>query len=109
MHLYAEQHYATPSSTPHDRKLRWFGLLDTIALSDIVQTGVQGIVTALHDLPYGEVWSRVAITKRKDLNAKAPANLYWNAVESLPVHEDIKRGNGELDKLSPILPPKVCP
>lgn len=73
---------------------RWFGDLDRISLSEIAQTGARGIVTALHDIPYGEVWSREAITARKASLTKA--GFIWSAVESLPVHERIKRGDGDL-------------
>ncbi|KGM48149.1 mannonate dehydratase [Pseudooceanicola atlanticus] len=77
---------------------RWFGPLDDISLAEIAQTGATGIVTALHELPYGEVWSREAIAARKALIAAQPG-LHWSVVESLPVHEDIKRGAGKLDGL----------
>lgn len=78
---------------------RWFGPLDAISLGEIAQTGAGGIVTALHDIPYGEVWSRAAIAQRKAEIAAAPGNLHWAVVESLPVHEDIKRGAGNLSRL----------
>ena len=78
---------------------RWFGPLDDITLDEIAQTGARGIVTALHDIPYGEVWSRKAIAERKGLIEAAPGGLHWAVVESLPVHEDIKRGAGDLDRL----------
>lgn len=78
---------------------RWFGPLDDVTLPEIAQTGARGIVTALHDVPYGEVWSRDAIAQRKAKIAAAPGNLHWAVVESLPVHEDIKRGAGDLDRL----------
>ena len=78
---------------------RWFGPLDDISLAEVAQTGARGIVTALHDIPYGEVWSRDAIATRNAQIAAAPGNLHWAVVESLPVHEDIKRGEGDLDRL----------
>ncbi len=78
---------------------RWFGPLDDITLPEIAQTGASGIVTALHDLPYGTVWPRAAIADRKAQIAKAPGALHWAVVESLPVHEDIKRGAGDLSGL----------
>lgn len=76
---------------------RWFGPNDAITLPDIVQTGAQGIVTALHEIPYGQVWSRADIAARKAMIEDA--GLSWDVVESLPVHEDIKRGQGDLTAL----------
>lgn len=76
---------------------RWFGPLDAIDLSEIAQTGARGIVTALHDIPYGEVWPVEAITERKVMIEASGA--HWAVVESLPVHEDIKLGQGDLDGL----------
>ncbi len=78
---------------------RWFGPVDKITLPEIAQTGATGIVTALHEIPYGEVWTRDAVAERKALIEAAPGNLHWAVVESLPVHEDIKRGAGDLAPL----------
>ncbi len=78
---------------------RWFGPVDKVTLPQIAQTGATGIVTALHDIPYGEVWTRDAIAERKALIKAAPGNMHWAVVESLPVHEDIKRGAGDLATL----------
>ncbi len=78
---------------------RWFGPLDTISLDEIAQTGATGIVTALHEVPYGEVWTRQDIAARKALIAEAPGPMHWAVVESLPIHEDIKRGAGGLTAL----------
>jgi mannonate dehydratase len=79
---------------------RWFGPLDRIPLSEIVQTGASGIVTALHERPYGEVWSREDIAARKAMIGAAPGGrLHWAVVESLPVHEAIKKGEGDLEPL----------
>ena len=76
---------------------RWYGPLDRIDLSEIAQTGAGGIVTALHEIPYGEVWTREAIASRKAAVTKA--GLDWTVVESLPIHERIKRNDGDLSGL----------
>lgn len=76
---------------------RWYGPLDKISLNEISQTGASGIVTALHEVPYGEIWSREAIAKRKaDIMS---AGFDWVVVESLPIHERIKRNDGDLTEL----------
>jgi len=76
---------------------RWYGDLDAITLDEVAQTGARGIVTALHEIPYGEVWSVEAISARN--NRIKAAGFEWVVVESLPVHEDIKRGTGDLARL----------
>ena len=77
---------------------RWFGSLDRINLSEITQTGATGIVTALHEIPYGEVWPEQMIAARL-AEVDATGSLEWKVVESLPVDERIKRGEGNLSQL----------
>lgn len=78
---------------------RWFGPLDRISLPEIAQTGAVGIVNALHEIPYGEVWSIEAIRARQAIVTGAGVGLDWSVVESLPIHEAIKRGEGDLAPL----------
>ncbi|HEX7387302.1 MAG TPA: mannonate dehydratase [Castellaniella sp.] len=78
---------------------RWFGPHDTVSVDDMLQAGVQGVVSALHHIPAGEVWSLAEIAKRKTqiarMNDGSPSGLAWEVVESLPVSEDIKKQCGQ--------------
>ncbi len=76
---------------------RWYGRHDPISLAEVAQTGAAGIVSALHDIPYGEVWPCDAIAAHRDWISAA--GFSWDVVESLPVHEAIKRGEGDVSEL----------
>ena len=80
-----------------EKTWRWFGRKDKITLAMLRQIGVEGIVTALHDIPNGEVWTENALLDMKRYIESA--GLHWSVVESLPVSEAIKYGSPERGKL----------
>ena len=77
---------------------RWFGPRDLVTIDDIMQAGAQGVVTALHHVPTGDVWALDEIRLRQKQVAMradgSPSGLAWEVVESLPVSEDIKKQKG---------------
>ncbi|ORE93554.1 mannonate dehydratase [Stappia sp. 22II-S9-Z10] len=78
---------------------RWFGPRDRVSIDDVLQAGVEGVVSALHHVPTGTVWTPEEIAQRQreigTMVDGAPSGLSWDVVESLPVSEDIKKQQGD--------------
>jgi mannonate dehydratase len=78
---------------------RWFGPADTVSTDDMLQAGVEGVVSALHHVPTGNVWTTVEIKNRQKQIASrkngSPSGLTWDVVESVPVSEQIKTRSGD--------------
>ena len=83
-----------------EQSWRWFGPGDVVPLGAIRQAGATGVVTSLHHIAYGELWSVEEIEKRKaEIAADPSLGLRWNVVESLPIHESVKLGEANLGRI----------
>tara|TARA_B110000438_G_scaffold86639_1_gene86143 strand:- start:944 stop:2134 length:1191 start_codon:yes stop_codon:yes gene_type:complete len=86
-----------------ENSFRWYGPNDPVSLSDIRQTNAEYLVTSLHQIPYGEKWTKNDVKKRINFinkhNSTNNVNLKWNVVESIPVHNNIKLRHKNYKKL----------
>ena len=81
---------------------RWFGPSDPVSLREVRQAGASNVVTSLHHVPCGQLWSDEEIRKRIreiewDAERNRPSGLRWGVVESLPIHEDVKTRSGDFE------------
>ena len=79
-----------------EHTMRWYGPNDPVSLSDIRQSGCTGVVTALHHVAVGDIWTVSEIQKR--VAEVEAAGMTWTVIESLPVHEDIKKQKAGFEK-----------